>query len=119
MQGNFRRASGRARGTEHLNDRPLRTAPTGERRKVDTLIIGAGTAGLPALREVRRRIDDFLLINDGHWRPTLDTYARPVPGSKLAVAITLKHVPRDLAELALAHRVGDGTAASPRLRRQA
>ena len=38
--------------------------------KVDTLIIGAGSAGLSALREVRRRTDDFLLINDGHWGTT-------------------------------------------------
>ncbi|MCC6000390.1 MAG: dihydrolipoyl dehydrogenase [Pararhodobacter sp.] len=38
--------------------------------KVDTIIIGAGTAGLSALREVRRYTDDFLLINDGHWGTT-------------------------------------------------
>ncbi|MCC6006328.1 MAG: dihydrolipoyl dehydrogenase [Rhodobacteraceae bacterium] len=38
--------------------------------KVDTIIIGAGTAGLSALREVRRQTEDFLLINDGHWGTT-------------------------------------------------
>ena len=38
--------------------------------KVDTVIVGAGTAGLSALREVRRYTDDFLLINDGHWGTT-------------------------------------------------
>lgn len=38
--------------------------------KVDTVIVGAGTAGLAALREVRRYTDDFLLINDGHWGTT-------------------------------------------------
>lgn len=38
--------------------------------KVDTVIIGAGSAGLSALREVRRYTDDFLLINDGHWGTT-------------------------------------------------
>lgn len=38
--------------------------------KVDTVIVGAGTAGLTALREVRRYTDDFLLINDGHWGTT-------------------------------------------------
>ncbi|MBC54285.1 MAG: dihydrolipoyl dehydrogenase [Gammaproteobacteria bacterium] len=37
---------------------------------VDTVIVGAGTAGLAALREVRRYTDDFLLINDGHWGTT-------------------------------------------------
>ncbi len=34
--------------------------------KVDTLIIGAGTDGLSALREVRRHTDDFLPIKYGH-----------------------------------------------------
>ncbi len=38
--------------------------------KVDTLIVGAGSAGLSALREVRRYTDDFLLVNDGHWGTT-------------------------------------------------
>ncbi len=38
--------------------------------KVDTIIVGAGSAGLSALREVRRYTDDFLLINDGHWGTT-------------------------------------------------
>lgn len=38
--------------------------------KVDTVIVGAGTAGLSALREVRRYTDDFLLINDGDWGTT-------------------------------------------------
>lgn len=37
---------------------------------VDTIIIGAGTAGLSALHEVRRYTDDFLLVNDGHWGTT-------------------------------------------------
>jgi len=37
---------------------------------VDTVIVGAGSAGLSALREVRRYTDDFLLINDGHWGTT-------------------------------------------------
>lgn len=41
-----------------------------ESRKVDTVIVGAGSAGLSALREVRRYTDDFLLINDGHWGTT-------------------------------------------------
>ncbi len=38
--------------------------------KVDTIIVGAGSAGLSALREVRRYTEDFLLINDGHWGTT-------------------------------------------------
>ncbi len=39
-------------------------------RTVDTIIIGAGSAGLSALREVRRTTDDFLLVNAGHWGTT-------------------------------------------------
>jgi dihydrolipoamide dehydrogenase len=38
--------------------------------KVDTVIVGAGSAGLSAMREVRRYTQDFLLINDGHWGTT-------------------------------------------------
>ncbi|MFU8863617.1 MAG: dihydrolipoyl dehydrogenase [Rhodobacterales bacterium] len=38
--------------------------------KADTVIVGAGSAGLSALREVRRYTDDFLLVNDGHWGTT-------------------------------------------------
>ncbi|KPQ05175.1 MAG: dihydrolipoamide dehydrogenase [Rhodobacteraceae bacterium HLUCCA12] len=38
--------------------------------KVDTVIVGAGSAGLSAMREVRRYTKDFLLINDGHWGTT-------------------------------------------------
>lgn len=38
--------------------------------KVDTVIVGAGSAGLSALREVRRYTDEFLLVNDGHWGTT-------------------------------------------------
>ncbi|MFN4130751.1 MAG: FAD-dependent oxidoreductase [Paracoccaceae bacterium] len=38
--------------------------------KVDTVIVGAGSAGLSALHEVRRYTKDFLLINDGHWGTT-------------------------------------------------
>ncbi|WP_298350886.1 dihydrolipoyl dehydrogenase [Rhodoblastus sp.] len=38
--------------------------------KVDTVIVGAGTAGLTALREVRGYTEDFLLINDGRWGTT-------------------------------------------------
>ena len=38
--------------------------------KVDVVIIGSGTAGLSALREVRRETEDLLLINEGHWGTT-------------------------------------------------
>ena len=34
------------------------------------VIIGSGSAGLSALREVRHATDDFLIVNDGHWGTT-------------------------------------------------
>lgn len=34
---------------------------------VDVIIVGAGTAGLAALREVRKRTQSFVIINDGPW----------------------------------------------------
>lgn len=37
---------------------------------LDTIIIGAGTAGLAALREVRRRTDRYLIVNEGPWGTT-------------------------------------------------
>ncbi|HEU0153002.1 MAG TPA: dihydrolipoyl dehydrogenase [Arenimonas sp.] len=39
-------------------------------RPLDVIIIGAGTAGLSALREVRKRTDDFVLVNDGPYGTT-------------------------------------------------
>lgn len=33
----------------------------------DVIIVGAGTAGLAALREVEKRTSNFILINDGPW----------------------------------------------------
>jgi Lrp/AsnC family leucine-responsive transcriptional regulator len=42
-------------------------------KTLDVIIIGAGSAGLAALREVRKRTDSFLLINDGALRNDLRT----------------------------------------------
>jgi dihydrolipoamide dehydrogenase len=39
-------------------------------RAVDVVIVGAGTAGLAALREVRKRTENFLLVNDGPYGTT-------------------------------------------------
>src|SRR5690606_888722 len=41
-----------------------------EIQRVDVAIVGAGTAGLAALREVRKRTQDFVLINDGPYGTT-------------------------------------------------
>jgi len=37
---------------------------------LDVVIIGAGTAGLAALREIRKRSERFVLIDDGNWGTT-------------------------------------------------
>src|SRR5690625_1062674 len=42
----------------------------GELDQVDVAIVGAGTAGLAALREVRERTDDLVLINSGPYGTT-------------------------------------------------
>ncbi len=39
-------------------------------READVVIIGAGTAGLSALGHVRRRTDNFVIINDGPYGTT-------------------------------------------------
>ncbi len=39
-------------------------------RKVDVVIIGAGTAGLSALGHVRKRTENFVIINDGPYGTT-------------------------------------------------
>ncbi len=39
-------------------------------RKVDVAIVGAGTAGLSALSEVRKATENFVLINDGAYGTT-------------------------------------------------
>mgnify|MGYP006281467765 CR=1 FL=1 len=39
-------------------------------REVDAVIIGAGTAGLSALAQVRKRTENFVIINEGHYGTT-------------------------------------------------
>ena len=40
------------------------------KKEVDVAIIGAGSAGLYALSQVRKQTDNFLLINDGPYGTT-------------------------------------------------
>jgi dihydrolipoamide dehydrogenase len=40
------------------------------KREVDVAIIGAGSAGLYALSQVKKQTDDFILINSGHYGTT-------------------------------------------------
>ncbi|MQM30774.1 MAG: dihydrolipoamide dehydrogenase, partial [Candidatus Accumulibacter phosphatis] len=39
-------------------------------KTLDVIIIGAGSAGLAASREVQKRTENFLLINDGPYGTT-------------------------------------------------
>ena len=76
--------------------------------KVDTIIIGAGTAGLSALREVRRHTDDFLLINDGHWGTTCAAVGC-MPSKALIEAANAFHRRHDLDDFGI--RGADGLVA--------
>jgi len=77
--------------------------------KVDTIIIGAGTAGLSALREVRRYTDDFLLINDGHWGTTCAAVGC-MPSKALIEAANAFHRRHDLGDFGI--RGADGLVAA-------
>ncbi|HLS18421.1 MAG TPA: dihydrolipoyl dehydrogenase [Paracoccaceae bacterium] len=68
--------------------------------KVDVAIIGAGTAGLAALREVRDRTEDFLLIDAG---PLGTTCARTgcMPSKALIAAADAFHTRKTLDEFGI------------------
>jgi dihydrolipoamide dehydrogenase len=59
-------------------------------QRVDVAIVGAGTAGLAALREVRKHTEDFLLVHDG---PLGTTCARIgcMPSKALVAAANAFH----------------------------
>ncbi|HEX5693025.1 MAG TPA: dihydrolipoyl dehydrogenase [Arenimonas sp.] len=63
----------------------------------DTIILGAGTAGLAALREVRKRTDDFLLVNDGPYGTTCARVGC-MPSKVLIEAANAFHVRTKLGE---------------------
>lgn len=79
-----------------------------EPTKTDTVIVGAGSAGLSALREVRRYTDDVLLINDGHWGTTCAAVGC-MPSKALIEAANAFH--RRHALDAFGIRGGDGLSA--------
>lgn len=76
--------------------------------KVDTVIVGAGSAGLSALREVRRYTDDFLLVNDGHWGTTCAAVGC-MPSKALIEAANAFHKRGSFAEFGI--RGADGLRA--------
>jgi dihydrolipoamide dehydrogenase len=72
----------------------------GSVEQVDVAIVGAGTAGLAALREVRNRTDDFVLINAG---PYGSTCARVgcMPSKALIAAANAFHARTKLDEFGI------------------
>jgi dihydrolipoamide dehydrogenase len=67
---------------------------------VDVIIVGAGTAGLGALREVRKRTESFVIINDGPWG-TMCARAGCMPSKALIEAANEFHRRLVLSELGL------------------
>jgi dihydrolipoyl dehydrogenase len=67
-------------------------------KKVDVAILGAGSAGLSAFREVRKQTQSFVLINDGPWG-TMCARVGCMPSKALIEAAHAFHRRRDLAEL--------------------
>src|ERR1700685_592944 len=67
---------------------------------VDVIIVGAGTAGLGALREVRKRTQSFIIINDGPWG-TMCARVGCMPSKALIEAASAFHRRRDFAEFGM------------------
>ena len=61
---------------------------------VDVIIIGSGTAGLSAMREVRKKTEDFLLVNDGSWGTTCAAVGC-MPSKALVCLLYTSPSPRD------------------------
>ena len=67
---------------------------------LDVIIIGAGSAGLAALREVRKRTDRYLIVNDGPWGTTCARVGC-MPSKLLIEAGNAFHARRKLATLGI------------------
>ncbi|MDP1829773.1 MAG: dihydrolipoyl dehydrogenase [Archangium sp.] len=70
------------------------------RDPLDVIIIGAGTAGLSALREVKKRTQSFAIINDGPWG-TMCARVGCMPSKALIAAANAFHARRQLEELGI------------------
>ncbi len=73
--------------------------------QAEIVIIGAGTAGLSALREVRRQTQDVLPINDGHWGTTCAAVGC-MPSKALIAAANAFHARENLAEFGVSGAQG-------------
>jgi dihydrolipoamide dehydrogenase len=67
---------------------------------VDVIIIGAGTAGLSAMREVRKKTEDFLLVNEGSWGTTCAAVGC-MPSKALVEAADAFHRRNDFGDFGL------------------
>ncbi|HET6579491.1 MAG TPA: dihydrolipoyl dehydrogenase [Gemmatimonadales bacterium] len=76
--------------------------------QADVAIVGAGTAGLTALREVRARTDDFVLINAGPYGTTCARVGC-MPSKALIAAANAFHARKKLDEFGI--RGGSGLRA--------
>ena len=76
--------------------------------KVDVVIVGAGTAGLAALREVRKRTESFLLVNSGPYGTTCARVGC-MPSKALIAAANALHMRTKLGEFGM--RGGEALAA--------
>lgn len=64
------------------------------------IIIGSGSAGLSALREVRRETEDFLIVNAGDWGTTCAARGC-MPSKALIEAANAFHRRKDFAEFGI------------------
>ena len=88
-------------------------------QRYDVVIIGAGTAGLSALSEVRKRTDSFLLVNQGAWGTTCARVGC-MPSKALIEAADLFHRRTVMEEMGIAGGSAlraDGAAVMSRVRR--
>jgi dihydrolipoamide dehydrogenase len=86
---------------------------------IDVAIIGAGSAGLAALREVRKRTRNFVIINDGPWGTTCARVGC-MPSKLLIEAANAFHHRRTFDEFGIRgadHLTVDGAAVLRRVRR--
>ncbi|MFA7503071.1 MAG: dihydrolipoyl dehydrogenase [Burkholderiaceae bacterium] len=70
--------------------------------RVDVAIVGAGTAGLAALREVRKRTEDFVLVNAGPYGTTCARVGC-MPSKALIAAANAFHARTKLEEFGIRH----------------